>query len=143
MAGNKAPKKKRTQRPALVNPIMFGISDEHTRMLKLVPHAELTKLQSGVAGEESWHTITCRLNLGMVLARRNQFGVDLTIPIGHALNAMVAIQERHTTKGKWGVTGDELRHVGHGLVLTDEMQDATTRREHRDCLRIVLAEGAQ
>lgn len=110
-------------------------------MLKLIPHAELTNLQNGVATEEAWHTITCRLNFGMVLARTHEFSADLQPAMRSALDCMVALLERFKSIGKLVCRGDELRLIGAGLTYTDEMQEATTRRQHRDALRIVLKEG--
>lgn len=141
MAGNSRPRKAYKPKDVKASNIMFGISEEHTRMLKLVPHAELTKLQNGVATEEAWHTITCRLNFGMVLARTYAFSVDLQPAMRGSLDCMVILMERFKSIGKLICRGDELRSIGAGLTYTDEMQEATTRRQHRDALRIVLKES--
>lgn len=137
MANSQKPRKKYKPRPAIM-PVTHGISDESKRTLKLIPHAELLKLAAGEGTEGSWHDLVSRLNFGYVLAERNNFGMDLKAPLKAALDAMVSIRERFDRVGKWGVSGDEQKLIGQALVYTDDMQDATTRREQRDCLRIVL-----
>jgi hypothetical protein len=137
MAANRKPRKPYRPKPALARPMVVGISDDDTRALKLIPHAALERLRTGGATETDWHTLTCRLNFGMVLANRFPFGV--VDEMRAALDAMISIQGRHGRTARWGATGDELVAIGDGLRHTDDMQDATTRRDHRDALQVVLA----
>lgn len=138
MSANKKPRKAYTPRPALLNSMTQAISADDCRTLKLVPHAELTKLQLGNGDECSFHTLAARLNFGMVLATKHDFGMDLVKPMDGALFCLLDIKARFERVGKWGVTGADLTHIGQALVYTDDMQDATTRRQHRDAMREVM-----
>lgn len=139
MAGNKRPRKKHQPRPTLVRPITFAVDDDSRRILKLIPHKELDRFRAGEGTEGSWHDLVARLQFGRVISERNDFGMDLTTPFREALEAMASIKQRYDRVAKWGASGDEVKLIGQALVYADDMQDATTRREHRDVLRIVLA----
>lgn len=138
MASNKKPRKKYVQKPSKQIPIGFGISSDDSRILKIIPHTELEKLRTGTADDYAWNTITCRLNFGYVLANNHEFGIDLKEPLRQALDAMVSIKERYASNQRWICKGDELKAIGAAINYTDEIQYATTRRNHRDALKVVL-----
>lgn len=138
MAKNKRPRKPYVRR-FFGDPITIGVDPEQKLHMKLIPHQELDRLRTGDGNEVSWNTIVCRLNIGGVMSVKQNFSEDPTPTIRAALNAMVALQERREKTGRYVATGDELRAIGEGLNLVDDMQDATTRREQRDALRIVMA----
>lgn len=117
-------------------PVIFRFGAEHERDLQLIPHTELLKLRQGLGDSETWHTLTARLNLGMVLATATH-PQEATDAMESALNAMRSIARRHDKVKKYGATGEELQAIGAGLDLTDEMQKIATRRELRDALGIV------
>jgi len=128
-----------TRRPVVPGvPILFRTDPEHDRNLKLIPHQELVELREGRGTETSWHTITARLNFGGVLAMQHEFSEDPKPMIKAALGAMQTLKARHESTGRYVLTGDELKAIGAGLTMTDDLQDATTRRQHRDALRVVM-----
>lgn len=141
MAANKRPRKPYRPRPALLRPITVAVGADDARTLKLLPHDELRKLREGQGTEYTFNTLACRLNVGYTMAA-HLFTGDAAPALKAALDALVAVKERHGARGTWIATGDELKALGTGLVLTDEMQDNTTRREHRDAIRKVFAEAA-
>lgn len=140
MAGNKKPRKPHQRKPRQLS-IMFGLDAEHARMLQLRAHADLAKLRIGLAGEEEWNTLTCRLNIGLQLAH-NHYNVNAEGLLQKALAAMKAIHERQARLAKYGATGDELTTIGDALVLTDDMQKGCTRRELRDAIDHVFKVAA-
>ena len=140
MANNKRPRKAHKPcSPRIPMTIRFNGEDE--RKLQLVPHQELAKLIAGDGDATSWHTITARLNTGLVLASAHF--PDAAQTMAAALNAICDVRERFQRVGKYGVSGDEARMIGAGLVITDEMQLASTRRQMRDAVEFVYREGAQ
>jgi hypothetical protein len=94
MAGNGKTRKAYTPRPALLNPMTHSVGADDYRTLKLVPHAELTKLQMGDGNEFSYHTLVARLNFGLVLACKWDFGIDLVTPMQGGLFCMLDIKDR-------------------------------------------------
>lgn len=145
MAANRKPRK--VYRPKYRGlPVTIRHTAEGDTDLQLIPRLDLEALREGRADESSWHTITARLNLGMVLASSHhpQAAVDV---MRASLDAMRAISTRHARTGKWGAAGDELRAISQGLDVTDDMQMIATRRELREALRTVhqfgIREGMQ
>ena len=140
MSRNKRPRK--AHKPCAPRiPICFRFNGDDERKLQLVPHQELAKLISGDGDASSWHTLTARLNIGLVLASANF--PDAAQTMAAALNSICDVRERFQRVGKYGVSGDEARMIGAGLVLTDEMQLASTRRQMRDAIEFVYREGAR
>jgi hypothetical protein len=116
--------------------IRFGADD--ARLLQLVPHLELDKLRTQTADPATWDTITSRLNIGLVLSNNLFTTVEQTV-LCDALDAMRAIKARFARIGKWGGSQNEIECAHSGLVLTDEMQLQSTRRELRDSINYVFA----
>ncbi|MCL1619473.1 hypothetical protein [Ralstonia pseudosolanacearum] len=106
--------------------------------LQLVPHVELEKLRDGTAAEESWHTLAFRINVGQVLAQQH------FAHVGDVLDAMargvVAVAE---VGKRFRRVGDEFRAIGAALTLTDDMQEATTRRQQLHATQTVYALATQ
>lgn len=140
MAGNKKPRKAHRPKPAQL-PVAYRFSSDDERTLQLIPHQELERLRTGEADESCWHTITCRLNIGMTLARR-LYSADAVVTMAHALDAVCDVRDRFKRVAKWGLSGDEAKRIGAGLVLTDEMQKASTRRQMRDAINYVMKAAA-
>lgn len=130
------------RRPATV-PILIGTDPEHDRNLKLIPHQELAEIREGRGTETSWNTVTARLNFGSVLAMSHEFSEDPKPAMKAALDAVRSLKARRESTGRYVLTGDELAAIGRGLTMTDDLQDATTRRQHRDALRVVLATATE
>lgn len=134
-----------TRRPALLTPINVAVHPDQARNLHLIPHQELAALREGRGTEISWHTLTARMNVGYVLSNiameSHDIDPDPRPAIRQGLDAMVDLQARHRALDRYVATGDELRAIGEALNLTDELQSATTRRQQRDALQIVLTKA--
>lgn len=143
MPNNKRPRKPMKHRPALLAPINVAVHPDQARNLQLIPHQELAAIREGRGTETSWHTATARLNvgyvLGNILSEDHELNPDPRPIVRLALDAMVQLRTRFDTTGKMIATGDELRAIGEGLNVTDELQSASTRRQQRDALRVVMA----
>jgi hypothetical protein len=117
-------------------PITYAAPAEALNNLQLVPHLVLEKYRTGSRDEEDWHTLAVALNVGAVLSRKQ--AVEVQEVLSKALDALCSFGSR----GNWILTGNELRAIGEGLTMTDEIYRAVTRREIRDALQVVLKEGA-
>ena len=141
MPTSKKPRKKyRQPREKIVRPIVFALKPEDRVNLQLAPHATLDAFKLGAGDESGWHTLAQAVNFGAVLSRAQP--ADVQAVMSRALDALVAVRLRFETSGQWGVSGDEYRSLGEALSLANDIQDASTRRELRDALRITLQEAA-
>ncbi len=138
MPSNKKPRKKQVRKP-LVLPMTIRHSAEADTALQLAPHAELMKLREGFGDEGSWHTLVCRLNVGLTVAWQNNLDNNV---MRKGLDAMINVRERHNKSGKWGLSGDDLREVGDALVATDNLQLSLTRKQLNKAIEYVYKEAA-
>lgn len=111
-------------------PSCYRFSSKAETDLQLVPHIELSKILDGTATEAAWHTLAFRINVGQVVA-------TLYFADNHALRdamdagviAIAEVGKRFRARGRMGVNGDEFRAIGQALNLTDDLQQACTRRQ--------------
>lgn len=141
MARSSKPRKKHTPKRAGI-PVVFRFNQEDETRLQMAPHAELLKLRNGMGDTGTWHTIVCRLNIGITVAHNTSQSDEIKKALADSLAAMRVIFARHQKTDKWGATGDELKAVGEGLVLTDDLQKAVTRRDLRDAMEHVFKVAA-
>jgi hypothetical protein len=138
MPSNKKPRKKQVRKP-LVLPMTIRHSAEADTELQLAPHAELMKLREGYGDEGSWHTLVCRLNVGLTVAWQNNLDNNV---MRKGLDAMINVRERHNKFGKWGLSGNDLREVGDALIATDNLQLSLTRKQLNKAIEYVYKEAA-
>ncbi|SUA78280.1 hypothetical protein [Pandoraea pnomenusa] len=139
--------KHRKQRRAYVPsarriPIILRHNSAAECQLMLVPHEELEKLRTGMATEESWHTLAFRINVGQALAVA-YFTPDVREALSEAAIAVSEVGKRYMTENRLGVTGDQFRAIARGLTLTDDLQKITTRREQLEAHQFALRTAAQ
>ena len=141
MPSNKKPRKPKRYVPRTI-PLTIRHNAESETALQLAPHAELMKLREGYGDVESWHTIVARLNIGLVAA--NASGKeDQAKDIRVGLDAMLKVQARFDKSGKWGLSGSDLKQVGDGLVLTDNLQLSLTRKQFAKAIDYVWQHAAK
>ena len=141
MPSNKKPRKPRKYIPKTL-PLTIRHSEESETALQLAPHAELMKLREGYGDEGSWNTIVARLNIGLVAA--NSAGKqDDAKEIRIGLDAMLKVQTRFDKSGKWGLSGSDLKQIGDGLVLTDNLQLSLTRKQFAKAIDYVWQHAAK
>jgi hypothetical protein len=143
MPSSKKPRKPMSRRKYVhTNPfdsVISKLNPDDTRNLKLIPHQCLAELRMGRGSEEVWNTLACRVNWSGVLACNIEFEQDLRPAIREALDALRAIEARFKEINRWIASGDELKAIGEALTIADEIQDVTTRRDHRDAFVTVMA----
>jgi hypothetical protein len=141
MPSNKKPRKPRKYIPKTL-PLTIRHNAESETALQLAPHAELMKLREGYGDEGSWNTIVARLNIGLVAA--NSAGKqDDAKEIRIGLDAMLKVQTRFDKSGKWGLSGSDLKEIGDGLVLTDNLQLSLTRKQFAQAIDYVWQHAAK
>ena len=141
MPSNKKPRKPKKYVPRTI-PLTIRHNAESETALQLAPHSELMKLREGYGDIESWHTIVARLNIGLVAA--NAAGKeDQAKDIRIGLDAMLKVQARFDKSGKWGLSGSDLREIGDGLVLTDNLQLSLTRKQFAQAIDYVWQHAAK
>lgn len=96
--------------------------------LQLRPHLELEKLLRGLADHGTPGALAFRVAVGQAMARRYFDDVAQGV-MDAAAHALDAIDCRHRQLGLLHARVDEIRVIGHGLNLADDMQAVTTRRE--------------
>lgn len=138
MPSSKKPRKKKSLAVSSL-PITIRHSAETETALQLAPHAELMKFREGIATEESWHTITARLNVGLVALTRSR---GQTKAVETALNAMLKVKTRHEKTGKWMLSGQDYKEIGLGLGDTDSVQLSLTRKQFAEAIKYVFENAA-
>ena len=141
MPANKKPRKAKKYIPRTL-PLTIRHNAESETALQLAPHAELMKLREGYGDEFSWNTIVARLNIGLVAANADN-KPDIAKEIRIGLDAMIKVQTRCDRTGKWGLSGSDLRQVGDGLVLTDNLQLSLTRKQFAQAIDYVWQHAAK
>jgi len=141
MPANKKPRKPKKYIPRML-PMTIRHNDEAERSLQLTPHSELLKLREGYGDEGSWNTIVARLNVGLVAANADG-KPDQAKQIRVGLDAMLKVQARFDKTGKWGLSGSDLKEVGDGLVLTDNLQLSLTRKQFAQAINYVFQQVAK
>jgi hypothetical protein len=141
MPANKKPRKPKKFVPKTL-PMTIRHNEEAETALQLAPHSELLKLREGYGDEFSWNTIVARLNIGLVAANDNG-KEDQAKQIRTGLDAMLKVQARFKKAGKWGVSGSDLREIGDGLVLTDNLQLSLTRKHFAKAIDYVYQHAAK
>jgi hypothetical protein len=118
-------------------PITIRFSSDDARHLKMEPHTALEQMAEGLGDGDSFNTILLRLNTGKILAERI-FNDDAVLVMCAGLVAMIEVNARHCRMEKWGISPDEREAVGEALVLADDIQDGTTRREQLKAMKYVV-----
>jgi hypothetical protein len=141
MPANKKPRKPRKYIPKTL-PLTIRHNAESETALQLAPHSELMKLREGYGDEGSWNTIVARLNIGVVAANADGRPEEAK-QIRKGLDAMLKVQARFDKSGKWGLSGNDLRDIGDGLVLTDNLQLSLTRKQFAQAIDYVFQQVAK
>jgi hypothetical protein len=101
--------------------------------LMLAPHMALVNVREGLGNRVAWETLCLRINVGEILCKRCFAEIEeLAEAMETAVRAISTLGKRFKQTGRMVASGDELRAIGRGLTLTDDMQDHTRKREQRD-----------
>lgn len=121
-------------------PINMRFSCDVETKLQLIPHDSLANFKAGRQTEPDWHTLAARCNLGSTLAR-DHFE-EATQTMNAAIEALASSWQRFKRLGRMGMTGEEYNAVATALVLTDDMQKLSTRRELDAAMTTVFQQAA-
>ncbi|KWI50287.1 hypothetical protein WT72_24250 [Burkholderia pseudomultivorans] len=132
MAANKKPRK--AYRPRVVRRTAgLDVLERRTPMdrgqktdLGIAYYMALNEMTNGRGTEEHWSTVTCALNLALVIAETGP-GFDGIGIIKSALAGAVRSRDRARRTGKWGFDGDALIDVRIALE-THDAQMATVSK---------------
>lgn len=99
-------------------------------------HASLQALLTGHGTEQAWCTLSCALNVSMLLS---EYGVCAPAiqTIKLAQEALMRAQERAGRTGKWALDGDGIRVLQAALNIHDEQISLTTRDKITSALQEV------
>jgi hypothetical protein len=142
MSKNRKPRKK-YQGPKYYPgalPLKFGMTEAMKTDLRLPPHLVLEAFKTGNGNEEGAHTLAACLNVGAVLSRTQNSEAQAVMSLG--LDAIQSVMNRGNELHKWVMTGNEIKHIGEAINLTDDMQDMTTRADMCQVLKTVFKEAA-
>lgn len=120
-------------------PVVFALAKEKKTDLQLPYHISLDALRMGNGTLDDTHTIISALLIGQELSRLFE---DAHQPLIDAIDAIAAVKERGDVTGKFGVSGDQFRAISAALVLVDDMQDKSMRREVLAAIRKVWRDAA-
>lgn len=113
-------------------------------MLKEFPRRSLARIVESTAGQTEWSDVFFRIHTGLELAKLH-IAQDVTSEFSAALTAMEAIELRASSEAlvgteldaaQWSAGVDEVAALEIALDMTDQIQDATTRKEQ---LKVYLA----
>lgn len=141
MAGNSKNKRKSagTRKNLLSkSPLTIRQSGEDARLLKLRPFTYLEELRDNRGTSVGWTTLRYRIQVGLMLAERHFKDGPMEV-ITDAIKTVEDVLERFKLNGLWRAREMEIETIKDALVLTDHMQDHSTRREH---LHIFIAVDA-
>jgi hypothetical protein len=131
MAGNAKPRKKyvpKSVKGALPISIRHPKVEQDYQKYKF--HQALSDLRSGKATDNDIGNMALRLAVCTVLAKALYQGEPVAI-MEKGIYTLEEVKCRFHRVGKWGALPAELDAIGAALLLADELQDATTRREQK------------
>ncbi|EPS1221633.1 hypothetical protein ACVBR5_000859 [Burkholderia cenocepacia] len=132
MARNRKPRKQYRPRPmgrcGALGPIQRAaqamidrepMSDDQARDLGLAYHLSLERMLKGTGDEESWSTVTCSLNIALVLAERG-IGAEYEALFVRALDGAFRAKQRAAQTGRWAYDGDAIHDIREAFLVHDE-----------------------
>ena len=111
--------------------MLYRVTPDQELNLKLIPHGHLTALFEGRGGEEEYLTVAFRVLVGGSLTVLADTAGEKTLEkeFDPAVDALISVGERYERLGKFGLNGDELKSLKSALILTDDLQDVSTRKQ--------------
>lgn len=110
---------------------MTLLSEDTKVLLGTLHHGALHALTTGVGTKDDWDSICNLLNLSLVLDEQvyqRAFRKEIDV----AMAAHAACGKRLHKHGRFGYTGEELRHVNLALEVHDQQLKQTTIKEIED-----------
>lgn len=121
----------RPKRPVKM-PILFRGNTEDETALMTVPHAYFDNIVNGKGDVEMYLTLVYRVFVGLALTKFITENQKAERVVKAALGSLWFTGERILKKHKVGFSGNEMQNIKAALVLIDDLQAITTRKEQRD-----------
>jgi hypothetical protein len=140
MPKSKAPRKPRKLKTFVGLPSVFALTEQQQRDLMTGPHTALAAFRMGHGSLDHWDTLAGRINWGSVMSTHFPEYAVVQPEMSAALDALRAIEAR----GNYvTATGEELHTLAEALVIIDDMQRGTTRKDLHETLKIILELSAK
>lgn len=104
------------------------LPDDSQRDLGIAYRASLQALLTGHGNEQAWATLSCSLNVALILAEQGFHAHGLQ-SIKLAQEAMMRVRERAQRTSKWAFDGEGIRAIRDAVNLHDEQITRATRRQ--------------
>ena len=112
------------------------LADDQQRDLGIAYRMQLQVMLRGAGTEEAWSTLTCSINIAMVLAEQG-IVANAFHCIKRAQDALITCRDRSNKVGKWGFTGDEAKAVMRACAIHDEQLELATKAQVSSALNEV------
>lgn len=136
MAGNRKPSRKPRKLREVKNHVMHLYDadspmqgEERIEVLTSVHMAALA-FSRGTATKDEWDTIVIAMNVAIVLcetAGNREIGLQA---LYDTQNAMIDVCERFQVRGRFVLTGEELRALNGGIHVFEALVDTVSRRQY-------------
>ncbi|NNM70203.1 MAG: hypothetical protein HKM00_09630 [Gallionella sp.] len=104
------------------------LTDDQQRDLCIAYRIQLQAMLRGSGTEETWNTLTCSLNIALILCEQG-IGANAIQTIQLAQEALLACRERARRLSRWAFSGDEARMVMSACSIHDEQLEFATRAQ--------------
>ena len=139
MPGNKKPRKKFANTVCKLktnSPVNIRYNKTGDLRLKLPPQISLQQFLTGKSNLAAWDTIYFRVQVGIYLS--SHFETDsLGVNLQATVDLLVRIKKHYEEKNIWLMDSLEHAAIKETLVVIDNMQDHTTRRQQLDAYNYV------
>lgn len=112
------------------------MTEDQARDLGIAYHVALECMLRGTGDEESWSTVTCSLNIALVLAERG-IGAEYEPTLVRALDGAFRAKLRAQRTARWAYDGDAINDIREAFALHDEQMKVALVGEVRAALREV------
>lgn len=104
------------------------LEDGQLRDLGIAYRASLQAMLDGKGSEQAWNTLTCSLNIALILCERG-IGEEFIHTIKHAQNCLIDCRKRAERFNNWSFTADEARTILRAFAIHDEQIALATKKE--------------
>ncbi|AJX59487.1 hypothetical protein AQ938_06700 [Burkholderia pseudomallei] len=112
------------------------MSEDQARDLGIAYHLSLERMLKGTGDEEAWSTVTCSLNIALVLAERGIAADDVELLV-RALEGAFRAKQRAAQTGRWAYDGDAIHDIREAFAVHDEQMRVALVGEVRAALNEV------
>lgn len=102
------------------------LADNQQRDIGLAYRLPLQSMLRGYGTEEAWNTLTCSMNIALILAEKGNGAAHIET-IKHAQDALLRARARAARTGKWALDGEGIHHLKDAANIHDEQLSRETR----------------